>query len=79
MALLRAQKVLASVEKGLDKEQAAGVSIVRRALEEPLRRIAENAGIEGSVVVNKVQAQTGSDGFKRRHREVPRPAESRRH
>ncbi len=52
-ALLRASKVLETL-KGLSPEQNAGVQIVRRALEEPLRMIAANAGLEGSIVVDKV-------------------------
>jgi chaperonin GroEL len=44
-----------------DEEEMAGVNIIRRALEEPLRQIAENAGFEGSVVVEKVRE--GKDGF----------------
>ena len=54
--------------KGLDKlklkgEAASGVGIIRRALEEPLRQIAENAGAEGSIVVGKVLAGKGSFGY----------------
>jgi len=64
VALLRAQKVLAGLEEGLDDEdQKAGVRIVRRALEEPLRWIAGNAGVDGSIVVDKVKAGTGNFGF----------------
>jgi len=52
-ALLRASRVLADI-KGLSPEQQAGVNIIKRALEEPLRQIAGNAGYEGSIVVDKV-------------------------
>jgi chaperonin GroEL len=52
-ALLRAAKALANI-KGLSAEQQAGVTIIKRALEEPLRQIAGNAGFEGSIVVDKV-------------------------
>jgi chaperonin GroEL len=62
VALLRAQSVLASL-KGLSDEQQAGVSIVTRAIEAPLRRIAENAGLEGSVVVDKVKNGKGAFGL----------------
>jgi chaperonin GroEL len=55
VALLRAQKVLAAVDKGLSEEERMGVQIVRKALEEPLRMIAENAGQEGMVVVDRVR------------------------
>ncbi len=63
VALIRAQPALDGVEKGLSAEQAAGVSIIRRAIEEPLRRIAENAGVEGSIVVDKVKNGKGAFGF----------------
>lgn len=56
-ALLRAAKVLEGI-KGLSPEQQAGVNIVKRALEEPLRQIAGNAGYEGSIVVDKVWNNT---------------------
>ncbi len=54
VALLRASKALESLK--LSGDEATGVSIVRRALEEPIRQIIENAGLEGSVVVEKVKA-----------------------
>jgi len=62
VALLRAQSALDAVS-GENAEQDAGISIVRRALEEPLRRIAENAGVESSVVVEKVRSGSGAYGF----------------
>jgi chaperonin GroEL len=63
VALLRAQSALDGLSESLSSEQAAGVSIVRRAVEEPLRRIAENAGVEGSIVVDKVKSGKGAFGF----------------
>src|SRR5213079_3217465 len=54
VALLRAARALGSLK--LSGDEATGVSIVRRALEEPIRQIVENAGLEGSVVVEKVKA-----------------------
>jgi chaperonin GroEL len=54
VALLRASKALDSLK--LSGDEATGVSIVRRALEEPIRQIVQNAGLEGSVVVEKVKA-----------------------
>jgi len=54
VALLRASEALGSLK--LTGDEATGVSIVRRALEEPIRQIVENAGLEGSVVVEKVKA-----------------------
>jgi chaperonin GroEL len=54
VALLRASKALDSLK--LSGDEATGVSIVRRALEEPIRQIVQNAGLEGSVIVDKVKA-----------------------
>jgi len=53
VALLRASKVLDGF-KGDNDDQEAGVAIVRRALQAPIRQIAENSGVEGSIVVSKV-------------------------
>ncbi|MFA5601740.1 MAG: chaperonin GroEL, partial [Phenylobacterium sp.] len=53
VCLLKASKVLDSV-KGDNDDQEAGVAIVRRALQAPIRQISENAGVEGSIVVGKV-------------------------
>jgi chaperonin GroEL len=61
VALLRAQRALDAIE--VEPEQACGVRIIRRAIEEPLRQIAANAGHEGSVVVQKVREGSGSFGF----------------
>src|SRR5262249_39414666 len=62
VALLRAAKALDSVK--LTGDEATGASIVKRALEEPIRQIVENAGHEGSVVVEKVKAASApSQGF----------------
>ena len=61
VALLRAQAALDSLK--VDEEQRFGVAIVRRALEDPLRWIASNAGQEGSVVVEKVRQAKGSNGY----------------
>ncbi len=64
VALLRAQTALDGLEEGLPEEdQKAGVRIVRRAVEEPLRWIAQNAGIDGSIVVDKVKSGKGNFGF----------------
>lgn len=59
-AFIRASKILDDL-KVVDDDEVAGVNIVRRAIEEPLRQIAANAGFEGSVVVEKVRG--GKDGF----------------
>ena len=61
VALLRAQQSLGNI--GDNEEERAGVNIVRRAVEEPLRRIAENAGIDGSIVIDKVKNSKGNQGF----------------
>jgi chaperonin GroEL len=61
VALIRAEKSLESIDA--NEEQKAGVRILKRALEEPLRWIAENAGVEGSIVVDKVRAGKGNFGF----------------
>ncbi len=61
VALLRAQAALDELK--VSDEQRFGVAIVRRAIEDPLRWIASNAGQEGSVVVEKVRSSKGSVGF----------------
>jgi chaperonin GroEL len=62
VALLRAGKVLDKLTDE-DADVETGVNIVRRALEEPMRRIAENAGADGSVIVGKVSAMKGNHGY----------------
>ncbi|GAB4113052.1 MAG: chaperonin GroEL [Sandaracinaceae bacterium] len=59
VALIRAQAALDKLE--LEGEQKVGANIVRRAIEEPLRQISTNAGVEGSIVVDRVR--NGKDGF----------------
>lgn len=62
-ALLKATKALAGLE-GANPDQTAGINIVRRAIQAPLRQIAENSGVEGSVVVNAVLAnESATFGF----------------
>jgi chaperonin GroEL len=62
VALLNAQEAVDP--KGLDDaDESTGAEIVRRALEEPLRQIAENSGFEGSVVVNKVREMKPGEGL----------------
>jgi chaperonin GroEL len=61
VALLRAQKVLDSLQ--VNDAQKFGISIIRRAVEEPLRQIVANAGEEGSIVVNKVREGSGNFGY----------------
>ena len=61
VALLRSMLKLAELK--VTGDQATGVDIVRKSLEEPLRQIANNAGVEGSVVVNTVRESTGNHGY----------------
>ncbi len=62
VALFRASQALEHL-KPSDNEEAVGINILRRSLEEPLRLIAENAGAEGSVVVEEVRKLGGSHGY----------------
>ncbi len=68
VAFIRALSALDNVETE-NEDQRIGVSIVRRALEEPLRQIANNAGLEGSIVVQKVKEGKGNYGFNARTEE----------
>jgi chaperonin GroEL len=61
VALIRAIKALDGLK--LEVEEAVAVGILRRALEEPLRQIAQNAGVDGSVIVEEVKKNTGSFGY----------------
>ena len=61
VALLRTLPALALLK--LDGDKAYGVNIIRRAIEEPLRQIAQNGGDEGAIVVNKVREGTGAFGY----------------
>ena len=65
VAYIRAQKVLDKME-GVNADETTGIAIVRRALEEPLRQIVANAGIEGSIVVQKVRDGKADYGFNAR-------------
>ena len=62
VAIVRASTALAKV-KADNEDEKTGISIIERAVEEPLRQIVENAGIEGSVVVAKVKDGKGDFGF----------------
>ncbi|MBF0159242.1 MAG: chaperonin GroEL [Magnetococcales bacterium] len=61
VALLRSRSVLNDSVKAANQDQKHGIAIVRRALEEPVRIIAENAGNEGSVVVSKILENSGAN------------------
>src|SRR5512132_1859402 len=62
VAFIRAQKALDSI-KGLEGDEAVGVQIVRRAIEEPTRQLADNAGQEGALIVQEVKARKGNEGY----------------
>ncbi|MGB3633300.1 MAG: chaperonin GroEL [Rubrobacteraceae bacterium] len=63
VALLRAQEPVSEMLESLDGDERTGASIVYRALEEPIRQIATNAGADGSIVVGRVRDQGGGIGF----------------
>ena len=65
VAYIRAQKALDSLT-GVNADEQTGIRIVRRGIEEPLRQIVENAGLEGSVVVNEVRNGEGDYGYNAR-------------
>ena len=62
VALLRAQKALDNV-KHLEGDEKIGVQIVRRAIEEPTRQLADNGGAEGALVVEEVKKRKGNEGY----------------
>jgi chaperonin GroEL len=63
VALLHAQAPVADMLDSLEGDERTGARIVHRALEEPIRQISENAGADGSIVVNNVRGQSGAFGF----------------
>lgn len=65
VAYVRATEVLEGL-KGDNADETTGINIVKRAIEEPLRQIVENAGLEGSVVVEKVRQGEGDFGYNAR-------------
>ena len=62
IAIIRAAKTLSNVKGDNDDEQT-GINIIERAVEEPIRQIVENAGLEGSVVVSKIKSGKDDFGF----------------
>jgi chaperonin GroEL len=62
VALLRAQKALDNM-KNLERDEKIGVQIVRRAIEEPTRQLADNAGAEGALVVEEIKKRKGNEGY----------------
>ncbi|MFF5383768.1 chaperonin GroEL [Pedobacter suwonensis] len=65
VAFIRAVASIADL-KGVNEDENTGIQIIRRAIEEPLRQICENAGIEGSIVVQKVKEGTADFGYNAR-------------
>ena len=63
VALLRAQEAVEKVMATLQGDEATGARMVARSLSAPLKQIAENAGMEGGVVVEKVKSMKGNEGF----------------
>jgi len=61
VALIRGQKALEGLK--LKGDQAIGAEIIRRAVEQPLRTLADNAGVEGSIVVQEVKSRKGAEGY----------------
>ena len=62
VAFIRAQKALDNV-KDLEGDEKVGVQIVRRAIEEPTRQLADNGGAEGALIVDEVKKRKGADGY----------------
>ena len=63
MAYIRAAEVLKNL-KGENEDETTGIHIVARAIEEPLRQIARNAGVDGSVIIQKIREGKGDFGNK---------------
>jgi chaperonin GroEL len=63
VAFLHAQQPVADLLDSLDSDERTGARIIHRALEEPIRQIATNAGADGSIVVDKVRTEGGNVGF----------------
>ena len=65
VALVRAEAAMAGV-KGENEDETTGINIVARAIEEPLRQIAANAGVEASVIINKIREGKADFGYNAR-------------
>ncbi|MCS7216093.1 MAG: chaperonin GroEL [Candidatus Bipolaricaulota bacterium] len=63
VALLRASRVLDKLEKELEGDEKVGVQILKKALEAPVRQLAENAGFEGAVIVERLKNEKDTVGF----------------
>ena len=68
VAYIRAAEALKNL-KGENEDETTGIHIVARAIEEPLRQIAENAGVEGSVIIQKIREGKGDFGYNARTEE----------
>ena len=60
---MHAQQPVAELLSSLEGDERTGARIIHRALEEPIRQIAQNAGADGSIVVDKVRTEGGNVGF----------------
>ena len=69
MALIEASKVLSEIPSDLSEDEKVGFKIVRRALEEPIRQIAENAGLDGAVIAERAKNEKKGIGFNARTNE----------
>ena len=76
-ALIRAREAVKKVADGLTGDEATGANTVYQALVCPTRNIAENAGLEGSIIVQQVEAETGLDRLQRGDRRDDRPLQGR--
>ena len=65
VAYIRASEAIKGL-KGVNEDETTGIHIVARAIEEPLRQIAANAGVEGSVIINKIREGKGDFGYNAR-------------
>ena len=77
VTLIRAEESLNGL--GLEGDEATGALVVQRSLAEPARLIAENAGFQGGVVVERLRGGERSQGLRRSRRRVGRPAQGRHH
>ncbi len=68
VAYIRAAEAIKEL-KGANEDETTGIHIVARAIEEPLRQIAANAGVEGSVIINKIRENEGDFGYNARTEE----------
>ena len=69
MALIEASKALSEIPSDLSEDEKVGFKIVRRALEEPIRQIAENAGLDGAVIAERAKNEKKGIGFNARTNE----------